>query len=89
MLCFLPLLRRYRINEAIAGYPGTNTLAPLQSVLCFLALNLSNIRRYSADDIWCMDRGPGPFASLNVLPKAAWFSSYSDCANLDFTTLPH
>ena len=33
---------------------------------------------YSADDIWCMDRGPGLFAGLNVLPKAAWFSSYSD-----------
>ena len=80
MLCFLPLLRRYRIDEAIqsAGYPGTNTLSPLQSVLCFLALKLSNIRRYSADDIWCMDRGPGLFAGLNVLPKAAWFSSYSD-----------
>lgn len=117
LLCFLPLLRRYRIDEAIeqAGYPGTNTLSPLQSVLCFLALKLSNIRRYSADDIWCMDRGPGCFAGLNVLPKAAWFSSYSDrttsamhqallaklagifaqhklvsdCANLDFTTLPH
>ena len=117
VLCFLPLLRRYRLDEAIemAGYPGTNTLSPLQSVLCFLALKLSNIRRYSADDIWCMDRGPGLFAGLNVLPKAAWFSSYSDrttramnqallaklagilaqhqlvsdCANLDFTTLPH
>ena len=80
ILCFLPLLRRYRIDEAIrlAGYPGTSTLSPLQSVLAFLALKLSNIRRYSADDIWCMDRGPGLFAGLNVLPKAAWFSSYSD-----------
>lgn len=117
ILCFLPLIRRFGIDEAIrlAGYPGTSTLSPLQSVLCFLALKLSNIRRYSADDIWCMDRGPGLFAGLNVLPKTAWFSSYSDrttramnqrllaslarilaerallsdCANLDFTTLPH
>ena len=80
ILCFLPLIRRYRIDEAIrlAGYPGTSTLSPLQSVLAFLALKLSNIRRYSADDIWCMDRGPGLFAGLNVLPKAAWFSAYSD-----------
>ena len=80
ILCFLPLLRRYRLDEAIqlAGYPGTSTCSPLQSVLAFLALKLSHIRRYSADDICCMDRGPGLFAGLNVLPKSAWFSSYSD-----------
>ena len=80
LLCFLPLLRRYRIDDAIerADYPGTSTIPPLHSVLCFLALKLSNIRRYSADDIWCMDRGPGLFAGLNVLPKASWLSSYSD-----------
>jgi hypothetical protein len=29
------------------------------------------------DDAWCMDRGMGLFAGLNVLPKTAWFSSYS------------
>jgi hypothetical protein len=29
------------------------------------------------DDAWCMDRGIGFFAGLNVLPKSAWFSSYS------------
>ena len=45
--------------------------------MSFLALKLSNIKRYSADDIWCMDRGAGCFAKLNVLPKTAWFSSYS------------
>ena len=27
--------------------------------------------------MWCMDRGSGLFAGLNVLPKTAWFSSYS------------
>jgi hypothetical protein len=42
-----------------------------------VALKLSNVKRYSADDAWCMDRGMGLFAGLNVLPKAAWFSSYS------------
>ena len=45
--------------------------------MAFLALKLSNIRRYSVDDLWCMDRGPGFFAGMNVLPKAGWFSSYS------------
>ena len=51
---------------------------PLEiSILSFLALKLSNVRRYSVDDLWCMDRGLGLFAGLNVLPKAAWFTSYS------------
>jgi hypothetical protein len=42
-----------------------------------VALKASNIRRYTADNLWCMDRGMGLFAGLNVLPKAAWFTSYS------------
>ena len=80
ILCLLPWIRRYAIDKAIeqVGYPGTSTLPPLQSVLAVLALKLSHVRRYSADDLWCMDRGMGLFAGLNVLPKAAWFSSYSD-----------
>ena len=49
----------------------------MNSILSFLALKLSNIRRYTTDDLWCMDRGLGLFAGLNVLPKAAWFTSYS------------
>ena len=47
-------------------------------MLAFVALKLSDIRRYSADDLWCMDRGPGLFAGLNVLPKAASLSAYAD-----------
>ena len=80
ILCLLPWIRRYGIDTAIeqVGFPGTSTLSPLQSVLAVLALKLSHVRRYSADDLWCMDRGMGLFAGLNVLPKAAWFSSYSD-----------
>lgn len=76
---FLPYLERYGIIESIAGsdYPETNTINRISSILAFLALKLSNIRRYSADDLWCMDRGQGLFAGLNVLPKAAWYSSYS------------
>jgi hypothetical protein len=45
--------------------------------MAFIALKLSNVRRYTKDDLWCMDRGLGLFARLNVLPKAAWFTSYS------------
>jgi hypothetical protein len=45
--------------------------------LSFVALKLSNVRRYKADDLWCMDRGQGLFAGLNVLPKAAWYTSSS------------
>jgi len=35
------------------------------------------------DDAWCMDRGMGLFAGLNVLPKTAWFSSYSSSVTRD------
>ena len=80
ILCLLPWLRHYGIDTIIeqAGYPGTATLPPLQSVLAVLALKLSHVRRYSTDDLWCMDRSLGLFAGLNVLPKTAWFSSYAN-----------
>ena len=80
ILCFLPLIRKYGIDQAIvrSHYPGTSQINPLSSILSFVALKLSNVKRYSKDDLWCMDRGSGLFAGLNVLPKTAWFSSYSD-----------
>ena len=80
LLCLLPWIRRYGLDTAIAeaGYPGTRALPALQSVLAFVALKLSDARRYSADDLCCMDRGLGLFAGLNVLPKTASLSSYSD-----------
>ena len=80
LLCLLPWLRHYGLDSAIeqAGYPATSCLPALQSVLAFVALKLSDVRRYSADDLWCMDRGPGLFAGLNVLPKTASLSSYAD-----------
>ena len=80
ILCLLPWLRHYRIDNLIdaAGYPRTAELPALQSVLAVLALKLSHVRRYSTDDMWCMDRSLGLFAGLNVLPKTAWFSSYAD-----------
>jgi len=79
ILCLLPYIKQYGIDRAIqkARYPGTKSIDRLSSILSFIALKLSNIRRYSADDLWCMDRGLGLFAGLNVLPKTAWFSSYS------------
>jgi len=80
ILMFLPLIKRYEIDTVIArsNYPGTSVISKQASILCFLALKLANRRRYSSDDTWCMDRGMGLFAGLNVLPKTAWYTSYSD-----------
>ncbi len=80
LLCFMPYIKKYGIDKLIksTSFPQTKTIPRLNSVLCFLALKLSNVRRYTSDDIWCMNRGLGLFASLNVLPKASWFSSYSN-----------
>lgn len=79
ILCLLPYIEKYGINQLIkeSDYPETSQLDKLNSILSFIALKASNVRRYTADNIWCMDRGTGLFAGLNVLPKAAWFSSYS------------
>jgi hypothetical protein len=80
ILMFLPFIRDYGIDKVIArsGYPATSVIDKTSSILCFLALKLANRRRYSSDDTWCMDRGMGLFAGLNVLPKTAWYTSYSD-----------
>ena len=79
LLGLLPYLQRYGIHPIITNseYPETQPLNRLSSILSFVALKLSSIRRYGADDLWCMDRGLGLFAGLNVLPKTAWFSAYS------------
>lgn len=79
LFVFLPVIYRYGIHRLIekSAYPGTRDISRLSSVLCFLALKLSSVKRYSHDDLWCMDRGMGLFAGLNVLPKTAWYSSYS------------
>ena len=80
VLFLLPYIQLYGIDQLIinSGYPETQALSKLSSILCFVALKLSNVRRYSTDDSWCMDRGLGLFAGLNVLPKTAWYTSYSD-----------
>ena len=79
ILCLLPYIEYYGISQIIgqSSYPQTSTINKTNSILSFIALKASNVRRYSADDLWCMDRGGGIFAGLNVLPKAAWYSSYS------------
>ena len=85
ILCFLPLIKKYGIDKVIERslYPHTKQISRLSSILSFLALKLSSVKRYSKDDLWCMDRGSGLFAGLNVLPKTAWFSSYSDRVTRD------
>jgi len=79
LLCLLPIVRRFGLDSVIEQslYPETKAIPKLNAILSFLALKLSNVRRYTSDDLWCMDRGLGLFAGLNVLPKAAWFTSYS------------
>ena len=80
VLCFLPFIKAYGIDKAIeeSSYPGTRQIQKLNSILAFLALKLSKVQRYGQDDGWCMDRGLGMFAGLNVLPKTTWYSAYSD-----------
>jgi transposase len=87
LLCFLPIIEKYRIDTLIgnSGFPETKSIGRMSSIMSFLALKLTGARRYSADDLWCMDRGGGLFAGLNVLPKNAWFSSYSHRVTRDMS----
>jgi len=80
LLCFLPIIKKFGIDAAIerSSYPGSKAIPKLNAILSFLALKLSDFERYAHDDSWCMDRGMGMFAGLNVLPKTTWFSTYSD-----------
>lgn len=79
LLCLLAYIRQYGIDKLILNsmYPETGIIDRLASILSFVALKLSNVRRYSCDDLWCMDRGAGLFAGLNTLPKTGWYTSYS------------
>lgn len=85
IFAFLPYIRKFGLDKVIdsSSYPGTKTINKLSSILSFLALKLSSVKRYSNDDMWCMDRGLGLFAGLNVLPKSAWLSSYSSRVTKD------
>ena len=85
IFAFLPYIEKYGIHKIIeqSDYPFTKPISKISSILCFIALKLSNVKRYSNDDMWCMDRGLGLFAGLNVLPKSAWLSSYSSRVTKD------
>ena len=85
VLCFLPFIKAYGIDKAIeqSNYPETSQIEKLNSILAYLALKLSRVQRYGQDDGWCMDRGLGLFAGLNVLPKTTWYSSYSAAIERD------
>jgi len=85
LICVLPYIVKYGIDKVITKslYPETKDISRLSSILSFVALKMSNVKRYSKDDSWCFDRGMGLFAGLNVLPKAAWFSSYSSSITRD------
>jgi len=90
IFAFLPFIKKYGIDKVItdSSYPSTKSIDKLSSILSFVAIKLSNVKRYSDDDMWCMDRGLGLFAGLNVLPKSAWLCSYSSRVtkdiNMDF-----
>lgn len=79
VLPFLPLLAYLEVDKWIesAGYPGTSEISSVQNVLSFIALKLAGHTRYSADDLWAMDRGFGLFSGLNVVLKDSGLSSYS------------
>jgi hypothetical protein len=67
------IIKHYGIDKIIerSNYPGTSMIGKLNSILCFLALKLSNVERYGHDDGWCMDRGLGMFAGLRLEPDAS------------------
>ena len=74
-----PVLKSLQIEALIseAGYPQTAQISHLSAILSFLALKLMNTKRLSHSNDYGLDRGLGLFAGLNVLPKNAWFASYS------------
>jgi hypothetical protein len=88
LFAFLPVICKYGIDKAIeaSDYPSTKEVSKLSSILSFIVLKLSSVKRYSDDDLWCMDRGLGLFAGLNVLPKSAWLSSYSSRVTTEMNT---
>ncbi len=77
LLALLPYIRKFGIYTLIenSDYPQTGQIVKLNSILSFVALKESDIKRYAVDKMWCIDRSLGLFAGLNVLPKVAWFSS--------------
>jgi hypothetical protein len=78
-LIFLPLIEQLGIIPAIqkCGFPSTQTLTDVASIMAFLSLKISGCYRMSHDEMWGLDRALGLCAKLNVLPKSSTLSSYS------------
>jgi hypothetical protein len=78
-LIFWPIIKNYGIDTVIQNsiYPDLEQIDKQSAILSFLALKLTDVEHYIRDDLWCMDRGLGLFAGLNVLPNAACLNSYS------------
>lgn len=59
VLCLLPYIKEYGIDRMIEAtdFPGTTQVSKQSSILAFIALKATNARRYTAYDVWCMDRG--------------------------------
>ena len=71
LLCFLPYDKIYKaINNSLYR----NKIYTSSTIYPFVYSLMSN-SRYSADDMWCMDRGMGLFAGFT---QNNLFSSYSD-----------
>ena len=85
LFAFLPTILQNNIHRLIerSDYPSDDSINKLSAILCFLALKLSNIKKYPHDDLWRTDRGMGLFAGLSVLPDMQWFSDYSDKINVE------
>jgi hypothetical protein len=62
---------------AAAGYPGTQTIPAVSSILSLLALKLTGMRRVSHVEDLAADPGAALFAGLTALPKTTTMTSYS------------
>jgi hypothetical protein len=79
LFLFVPLLLELDFARAVAlaGWPGSEMIGPVQALLALLAGKLLGQRRISHISDLCNDEGAGLFAGLNVLPKATFATDYS------------
>jgi hypothetical protein len=79
LFLFVPLLLEldFAKTVALAGWPGSEMIGPVQAMLALLAGKLLGQRRISHISDLCNEDGAGLFAGLNVLPKATFATDYS------------
>jgi hypothetical protein len=79
LFLFVPLLLELDFARAVAlaGWPGSEMVGPVQAILALLAGKLLGQRRISHVSDLCNDEGAGLFAGLNALPKATFATDYS------------